>query len=91
MAELKTGAEIVWECLAREGVEVVFGYPGGAILHTYDALNKYSDRIHHVLVRHEQGATHMADGYAGPAAKLGWRSPHPDPAPPIWLRAWPPQ
>jgi acetolactate synthase-1/2/3 large subunit len=71
MAELKTGAEIVWECLAREGVEVVFGYPGGAILHTYDALNKYSDRIHHVLVRHEQGATHMADGYARASGKVG--------------------
>lgn len=71
MAELKTGAEIVWECLIHEGVEVVFGYPGGAILPTYDALSKYQDRIHHVLVRHEQGATHMADGYARASGKVG--------------------
>ena len=71
MGELKTGAEIVWECLLREGVEVVFGYPGGAILPTYDALSKYKDRIHHVLVRHEQGATHMADGYARASGKVG--------------------
>jgi acetolactate synthase-1/2/3 large subunit len=71
MGELKTGAEIVWECLVQEGVEVVFGYPGGAILHTYDALNKYRDKIHHVLVRHEQGATHMADGYARASGKVG--------------------
>lgn len=71
MAERKTGAEIVWECLIREGVEVVFGYPGGAILPTYDALSKYQDRIHHVLTRHEQGATHMADGYARASGKVG--------------------
>ncbi|RMF01429.1 MAG: biosynthetic-type acetolactate synthase large subunit, partial [Chloroflexi bacterium] len=71
MAEVKTGAEIVWECLLREGVEVVFGYPGGAILHTYDALTQYQDKIHHVLVRHEQGATHMADGYARASGKVG--------------------
>ena len=66
-----SGAEIIWECLIQEGVDVVFGYPGGAILHTYDALNKYSEKIHHVLVRHEQGATHMADGYAGASGKVG--------------------
>ena len=54
-----------------EGVDTVFGYPGGAILPTYDALNKYSDKIHHVLVRHEQGATHMADGYARASGKVG--------------------
>lgn len=71
MAELKTGAEIVWECLIQEGVEVVFGYPGGAILPTYDALSKYQDRIHHVLTRHEQGATHAADGYARASGKVG--------------------
>ena len=65
-----TGAEIVWECLVREGVDVVFGYPGGAILPTYDALTKYP-QIHHVLVRHEQGATHMADGYARASGKVG--------------------
>jgi len=66
-----TGAEIVWECLIREGVDVVFGYPGGAILPTYDALSKYEDRIHHVLVRHEQGASHMADGYARASGRVG--------------------
>lgn len=66
-----SGAEIIWECLIREGVEVVFGYPGGTILPTYDALNKYRDKIHHVLVRHEQGATHMADGFARASGKVG--------------------
>ena len=66
-----TGAEIIWECIIREGVDVVFGYPGGTILPTYDALNNYRDKIHHVLVRHEQGATHMADGYARASGKVG--------------------
>jgi acetolactate synthase I/II/III large subunit len=66
---MKTGAEIVWECLKREGVKTVFGYPGGAILPTYDALTRYD--IHHVLVRHEQGATHMADGYARAGGGIG--------------------
>ena len=66
----KTGAEILWECLSREGVTHVFGYPGGAILPTYDALGKYPG-IHHVLVRHEQGATHMADGYARASGRVG--------------------
>jgi len=64
-----TGAGILWECLEREGVKVVFGYPGGAILPAYDAL-KHS-KIHHVLVRHEQGATHMADGYARASGDVG--------------------
>jgi len=65
-----TGAEIVWECLIREGVDLVFGYPGGAILPTYDALSKYP-QIHHVLPRHEQGASHMADGYARATGEIG--------------------
>ncbi|MBX3084853.1 MAG: biosynthetic-type acetolactate synthase large subunit [Anaerolineae bacterium] len=66
------GAEIIWESLIKEGVDVVFGYPGGAILHAYDALTKYEGKgIHHVLVRHEQGATHMADGYARATGKVG--------------------
>ena len=65
----KTGAEIMWECLEREHVTHVFGYPGGAILPAYDAL-KHS-KIHHVLVRHEQGATHMADGYARASGGVG--------------------
>lgn len=65
-----TGAEIVMECLLREGVEVMFGYPGGAILPTYDAMTKYP-QLRHVLVRHEQGAAHMADGYARATGKVG--------------------
>lgn len=65
----KTGAEILWECLVREGVEVVFGYPGGAIMPVYDAMLDYP--VHHVLVRHEQGASHMADGYARASGKVG--------------------
>ncbi len=64
-----TGAQILWECLVREGVEVVFGYPGGAILPAYDAMLDYP--IRHILVRHEQGATHMADGYARATGKVG--------------------
>jgi acetolactate synthase I/II/III large subunit len=66
----KTGAEILWECLSREGVTHVFGYPGGAILPAYDALAKHAG-IHHILVRHEQGATHMADGYARASGRVG--------------------
>ena len=64
-----TGAQILWECLVREGVEVVFGYPGGAILPAYDAMLDYP--VRHILVRHEQGATHMADGYARATGKVG--------------------
>src|SRR5207245_8003013 len=59
-----TGAEIVLECLLREGVDTIFGYPGGANLPLYQELPKYADRIKHVLVRHEQGGAHAADGYA---------------------------
>ena len=66
---IKSGAEIVWECLERLGVRCVFGYPGGAILPTYDAMTRY--KVHHVLVRHEQGATHMADGYARASGEVG--------------------
>jgi acetolactate synthase-1/2/3 large subunit len=64
-----TGAEIVWATLEGEGVTQVFGYPGGAILPIYDALRKFP--IHHTLVRHEQGAAHMADGYARASGKVG--------------------
>src|SRR5690349_2076867 len=64
-----TGAQILWEALVREGVTDVFGYPGGAILPAYDAMLGYP--IRHVLVRHEQGATHMADGYARASGKVG--------------------
>jgi len=65
----KKGAQILWEALVQEGVEVVFGYPGGAIMPVYDAMLDYP--IHHVLVRHEQGAAHMADGYARASGKVG--------------------
>ncbi len=64
-----TGAKIVWATLVGEGVTQVFGYPGGAILPVYDALRKFP--IHHTLVRHEQGAAHMADGYARASGKVG--------------------
>src|ERR1700754_2815281 len=64
-----TGAEILWATLVGEGVTTVFGYPGGAILPAYDALRKFP--IHHVLTRHEQGAAHMADGYARASGKVG--------------------
>lgn len=68
-----TGAEMVWEALLLEGVDLIFGHPGGAILPTYDALTKYevNGHIHHVLVRHEQCAAHMADGYARATGKVG--------------------
>src|SRR3954453_2450988 len=64
-----SGAEILWESLVREGVTDVFGYPGGAILPVYDAMLDFP--IRHTLVRHEQGATHMADGYARASGKVG--------------------
>ena len=65
-----TGADIVVRCLQDEGIEYIFGYPGGAALHIYDALYK-QDKVKHILVRHEQGATHMADGYARATGKAG--------------------
>ena len=65
-----TGAEILVRCLIEEGVEYIFGYPGGAVLHIYDALYK-QDKLQHILVRHEQGATHAADGYARSTGKPG--------------------
>ena len=65
-----TGADIVVRCLQDEGIEFLFGYPGGAALHIYDALYK-QDQVKHILVRHEQGATHAADGYARATGKPG--------------------
>ena len=65
-----TGAEIVVRCLQEEGVEYVFGYPGGAVLFIYDELFK-QDKVKHVLVRHEQGAVHAADGYSRSSQKIG--------------------
>ncbi len=66
-----TGAEIVVECLKEQGVDTVFGYPGGTILNVYDALYKHSDEIKHILTSHEQGAAHAADGYARATGKVG--------------------
>lgn len=66
-----TGAEILVRCLKEQGVDTVFGYPGGAILDVYDALYKHSDEIRHVLTSHEQGAAHAADGYARASGKVG--------------------
>lgn len=66
-----TGAEIVVECLKEQGVDTVFGYPGGTILNVYDALYKHQDEITHILTSHEQGAAHAADGYARATGKVG--------------------
>ena len=66
-----TGAEIVVECLKEQGVDTVFGYPGGTILNVYDALYKHSDEIRHILTSHEQGASHAADGYARATGRVG--------------------
>ena len=66
-----TGAEIVIQCLREQGVDTVFGYPGGAILNIYDALYKHQDEITHILTSHEQGAAHAADGYARSTGKVG--------------------
>ena len=66
-----TGAEIVIECLKEQGVDTVFGYPGGTILNIYDALYKHRDEINHILTSHEQGAAHAADGYARATGKVG--------------------
>ena len=75
MKQVLNGSEIVLECLKEQGVDTVFGYPGGAILNIYDELYKQSDKIHHVLTSHEQGASHAADGYA-----RATESPSPIPA-----------
>ena len=66
-----TGSEIVIECLKEQGVDTVFGYPGGTILNIYDALYKHQDEIFHILTSHEQGAAHAADGYARATGKVG--------------------
>ena len=66
-----TGSQIVAEVLLDHGVDTVFGYPGGTALNIFDELYKYSDRIHHVLTAHEQGAAHAADGYARATGKTG--------------------
>lgn len=71
MAKKISGSEIVIECLKEQGVDIVFGYPGGAILNVYDALYKHQEEITHVLTSHEQGAAHAADGYARATGKVG--------------------
>ena len=70
-APFLTGAQAMMEVLLAEGVDTIFGYPGGAIMPTYDALHGYMDRLHHILVRHEQGAGHAAQGYARTSGKVG--------------------
>src|SRR5678816_3518316 len=69
--EMPTGAEMLIQALVHEGVETIFGYPGGAVLHIYDELWRARDRITHYLVRHEQGAVHMAEGYARATGRVG--------------------
>ena len=66
-----TGSQIVVECLKEQGVDTIFGYPGGAILNIYDELYRHQDEIRHVLTSHEQGASHAADGYARSTGKVG--------------------
>ena len=66
-----SGAEAVIRCLLAEGANLVYGYPGGAIMPIYDELYKFQDQLHHVLTRHEQGATHAAQGYARTSGKVG--------------------
>jgi len=68
---LMTGAQIIVECLLEQGVDTVFGYPGGAVRNIYDALYQYSDKLKHILTAHEQGAAHAADGYARSSGKTG--------------------
>ena len=70
-AEMPTGAEMLIQALVHEGVDTIFGYPGGAVLHIYDELWRARDRITHYLVRHEQGAVHMAEGYARATGRVG--------------------
>ncbi len=71
MKKLLNGADIIVECLLEQGVDTVFGFPGGAVLNIYDSLYKYSDKINHILTAHEQGAAHAADGYARASGKPG--------------------
>ena len=71
VTETISGSEAIVRCLIEEGTEIIYGYPGGAIMPVYDELFKYQDKIHHVLSRHEQGATHSAQGYARISGKVG--------------------
>src|SRR3954453_14235527 len=71
MSNQRTGAQIMCEALIREGIDVMFGIPGGAIMPFYNAMWEYGDHLHHVLCRHEQGAGHAAEGYARSTGKVG--------------------
>ena len=71
LAKKLNGSDIIIECLLEQGVDTVFGYPGGAVLNIYDALYKYQDKINHILTSHEQNACHAADGYARTTGKTG--------------------
>ena len=66
-----TGSKALIEALIHEGVDTIFGYPGGAIMPTFDALYDYDNKVNHILTRHEQGATHAAQGYARVSGKVG--------------------
>ena len=81
---LLSGAKIIVECLLEQGVDTVFGFPGGQIIDTYDALYAYRGRIRHILTSHEQGAAHAADGYARVSGKVGVVIATSGPARPIW-------
>src|SRR3569832_1314362 len=71
VAEMPTGAEMLIQAMSHEGVDTIYGYPGGAVLHIYDELWRARDRITHYLERHEQGADHMAEGYARATGRTG--------------------
>ena len=86
MSNLISGAKMLLECLYREGVDCIFGYPGGVTLPFYDAL--YDHPIRHVLVRHEQNAAFAASGYAKATGRSASAARPPVPAPPTWLRDW---
>ena len=84
-----TGAQIIIEVLLEQGIDTIFGYPGGSILHIYNALYDSQDRIRHILTADETGAAHAADGFAGPPAGRAWCWPHPARGRPIWSPASP--
>ena len=87
-----TASQVLMECLLEQGVDTVFGYPGGTILNIYDEfeLHGYGQKIRHILTAHEQGASHAADGYARSTGKVGVCFATSGPAPPTWSPASPP-
>lgn len=84
-----SGSEVLLRCLIAEGVDVLFGYPGGAIMPVYDALYGFKDQLNHILVRHEQGAIHAAQGYARATGKTGIAMATSGPGQQILLPVWP--